>query len=120
MRQVLIRLSGLLVAAAAFVGADRPAAAQSLGNVTVGKSEAAVEFTDASATRKVYQVSLTFAKPVEAPGVKVERLQVWLLSKVYDSPRPGLLLRQITLDGVKCDDGEGAFRSQAVTSTSAW
>jgi hypothetical protein len=87
-----------------------------VGRVGVGKHEATVEFHDASAAKKLYHVTLAFAKPVEAPGVKVARIQVWLLGE-YDSAFPALGMGKITLDGARSEDTEvDTFQSKAVFS----
>jgi len=120
MRKALIECVVLIaVAAIHWLGCPiAPAGENSaaLGRVGIGKHEATVEFHDASAAKKLYHVTLAFAKPVEAPGVKVARIQVWLLGD-YDSAFPAMRVREITLDAVRSEDTEtDVFRSKAVFS----
>jgi hypothetical protein len=76
-------------------GAEKMA---TLGTVAVDKYQAQVIFDDRAEGGKSYRVTVVIPKPWDAPSIKGERIDVWLLARggmavaVKDRPRGGALV----------------------------
>jgi hypothetical protein len=69
-----------------------------LGTVAVDKYQAKVFFHDATDAAKSYRVTVVIAKPWDAPAIKSERIDVWLLARggralaIKERPQAGALV----------------------------
>lgn len=69
-----------------------------LGIVAMDKYQAQVIFHDPADDGKSYRVTVVIPKPWDAPAIKSERIEVWLLARggkalaVKDRPRAGALV----------------------------
>jgi hypothetical protein len=92
---VIILATGLWVPMAVATGK-----VESIGGFAVDKSRATVAFQDKKKDKGRYLVTLTINRPEDSPGIKASRIQVWLLSKGFDTICPACVLDEISFDGV--------------------
>jgi hypothetical protein len=105
---MLVMAAGLRVPAAHAAGK-----VESIGKVAVDKYEATVEFQDDQKDNDHYLVTLTIKKPKDTPGIRADRIEVWLLSKGFNTICPACVLDEISVDGVR---SEGRHREEIKTT----
>ncbi len=100
--------------------APNPEKAESIGQVVVDKSKATVKFQDKEKDQARYLVTLTFNRSKDSPDIKASRVQVWLLSKGFDTICPACVLREISFDGVAAEGNDDeVIKTTAVYSFEA-